>query len=81
MSDKVCRWQRFAVLLQSHRVLSVAQCRNFRLCVCSLDEFLGGSRDPSRPDVKDQSRGAESLHTHCQGTHKPAQSDIDDDPS
>lgn len=33
-----------------------------------LDKFLGGTRDPPCTDVEDQSRGAESVYSHCQGT-------------
>ena len=46
------------------------------MCVFFLDKFLGGKRDPPRADAEDQSRGAESLHSHCQGTQVYAQYDF-----
>lgn len=35
---------------------------------CFLDKFLGGTRDPPCTDIEDQSRGVESVYSHCQGT-------------
>lgn len=43
--------------------------------VSSLDEFLGGTRDSSRTDVKDQSWGVEFVHPHGEGTSTHAHRD------
>lgn len=43
--------------------------------VSPLDEFLGGTGDSSRTDVKDQSWGVEFVHPHGEGTSTHAHRD------